>query len=68
MEFTLGAEHGSGKRWEIAPYCHFRGEAIIADQITDHFALYCYEIRTTAISEIRVLAFIQRRTRATRPS
>ena len=28
----------------------------ITDQITDHFAPYCYELRTTAINEIRVLA------------
>jgi hypothetical protein len=29
---------------------------LITDQITDHYAPYCYELRTTAINEIRVLA------------
>ena len=28
----------------------------ITDQITDHFAPYCYELGTTAINKIRVLA------------
>ena len=29
---------------------------LITDQITDHYAPYCYELRATAINEIRVLA------------
>ena len=68
LSFTSGAENDSGKRWEIAPYWHLRGEVIVADRITEYFALYCYEPGTTVISEIRVLALIQRRTRATRSS
>ena len=32
------------------------GGILITDQITYHYAPYCYELRTTAINEIRVLA------------
>ena len=32
------------------------GGVLITDQITDHFAPYCYELRTAAINKIRVLA------------
>ena len=32
------------------------GGILITDHITDHYAPYCYELRTTAINEIRVLA------------
>ena len=33
----------------------------ITDQITDQNTPYCYELGTTAINEIRVLAVVQRR-------
>jgi hypothetical protein len=33
-----------------------QGGILITDQITDHYAPYCSELRTTAINEIRVLA------------
>ena len=33
----------------------------ITDQITDQNTPYCYELATTAINEIRVLAVVQRK-------